>query len=261
MAQSILEKQQDGSVKLDITIPKEKVQKARSEVMETLTKQANVAGFRKGKAPQTLVEDKLKQEQVQEEILKKVLPEAYVEAVQEHNLRPIMNPKIHVGKLDEGADWKFTAITTEMPDVQLGDYKNKVKAITAKSKIALPGKEQAEPDFDEIMKAVVEGTTVQIPQVLIDQEVDRLLAQVLDDIKKLGLTLDQYLSSTKRSPEDLRAEYAKRAEQDIKVEFILQKIAETEKITVEDKEVDEAIEKAKDPTEREQLSANKYLLA
>ncbi len=261
MAQSILEKQTDGSVKLTINIPQAKIEKARLEVVEAQAKQANIAGFRRGKAPQKLVEDKLNGEQVQEEVLKKLLPEAYLAAIQEHNLRPIMNPKIHVDKLNADADWQFTAITTEMPEITLGEYKDKVRGITAKSKIAIPGKESEEPNFDEIMSAVVEAAKVQIPQVLIEQEVDRLLAQVLDDIKKLGLTLDQYLASTKRSPEDLRAEYAKRAEHDIKVEFILQKIAETEKISVEDKEIDEAIEKSKDPAERQQLEGNKYLLA
>jgi trigger factor len=172
-----------------------------------------------------------------------------------------MNPKIHVDKLDEGEDWKFTAITTEAPAVTLGEYKAKVKEVTAKSKIAIPGKEPQEPSFDEIMQALVETITIQIPEVLIEQEVDRLLAQLLDDVKKLGLTLDQYLGSTKRNPEELRQEYAKRAEQDIKMELILQKIAEAEHITVEDKEVEEAIEKSKDPAEKKQLEGNKYLLA
>ncbi len=49
--------------------------------------------------------------------------------------------------------------------------------------------------------------------------------------------------------------------EDLKVEFALQKIAEEEKIVVEDKEIEEAIQKAKDETEKKHLESNRYLLA
>jgi trigger factor len=172
-----------------------------------------------------------------------------------------MNPKLHVEKIEEGGDWVFHAFTCELPEIQLGKYKDSVSKITAKSKIVVPGKEQQKPSMDDIVKAVLENATVKVPGILVEQEADRLIAQLLDDVKKLGLSLDQYLASTKRSPQDLRAEYAQRAENDIKLEFVLQKVAETEKITVEPKEIEEAIQKAQNPTEKQNLEANRYLLA
>mgnify|MGYP001615309994 CR=1 FL=1 len=54
---------------------------------------------------------------VQEEILKKLIPPAYMKAIQEHNLKPIMNPKLHVEKIGEGEDWLFHAFTCELPVV------------------------------------------------------------------------------------------------------------------------------------------------
>ncbi|HEX8931919.1 MAG TPA: trigger factor [Patescibacteria group bacterium] len=261
ITKSIIEKQADGTIKVTITLPKEDIAKTREVVVEQLSESANLPGFRKGKAPKSLVEDKLNEDQVREEILKKLIPEAYTKAVQEHNIKPIMNPKLHVEKIEEGSDWLFHAFTCELPEIDLGKYKEAVGKITAKSKIVVPGKEQQKPGMNEIMPAVLESTKVQVPGILVEQEADRLIAQLLDDIKKLGLSLDQYLASTKRSPEDLRAEYAKRAENDIKLEFVLQKIAETEKITVEPKEVDEAIQKAQNPAEKQNLEANRYLLA
>jgi FKBP-type peptidyl-prolyl cis-trans isomerase (trigger factor) len=262
MAQTAaLTREQDGTIKLVITLPWPQVEKTREEVIEATTKSANLAGFRKGKAPKKLVEENVDPAKVQEEVLKKLLPAAYVEAVKEHDLRPVMNPKIHVEKLEEGQDWSFTAITCEAPEIKLNDYKKKVQDITAKSKIVVPGKEPQEPNFDEVMKAVIENTEATIPAILIEQEADRLLSQTLDEIKRLGLTLDQYLSSTGKNPETLRAEYAQKAQNDMKLEFVLQKIAETEKIAVEDKEIEEAIAKAKDPQERQNLEANRYLLA
>ncbi len=261
MAKSIIEKQPDGTIKITITLPEEKVKQAHEQVVIELSKQANVAGFRKGKAPKELVADKLNQDQVREDILKKLLPPAYMEAVQEHNVKPIMNPKMHIEAIEEGKDWICSALTCELPEIKLGDYKKSVQKITAKSKIAVPGKEQPKPTMDEIVKAVLESTEVQIPGILVEQETDRLLSQLLTDIKRLGLSLEQYLGSTKRSPDDLRGEYAKRAEDDIKLEFLLQKIADAENITVDGKEVEEAIQKAQNPAEKQNLEANKYLLA
>jgi FKBP-type peptidyl-prolyl cis-trans isomerase (trigger factor) len=261
MNQTQIEKQQDGTIKLTISLPSKEVEKIKKEVLASFTKSANIAGFRKGKAPQSLVEDAVSQEQLREEILKKLLPQAYADAVKEHNLKPIMNPKIHVEKIEDNQDWVFAALTCEMPEIKLGDYKKSVQKITAKSKVLVPGKEEQKPSTNEVMAALLEEVKIQIPAILAEQEVDRLLSQLLNDIKRLGLSLDQYLASTKRTPEDLRKEYTQRAEQDIKLEFALQHIAETEKITVGDKEIEEAIQKSKDPAERQSLEANRYLLA
>ncbi len=265
-----LQKLPDNTIKLTITIPKDLVKKTWEEVVSETAKQANLPGFRKGKAPKKLIEENIDTEKVREEVLKKLLPQTYVEAVKEHNLTPIINPKVHVEQLSDDKDWQFTATTCEAPDVNLGTYKENVQKITAKSKIIIPGKESFDsaqdlraqtPNFDEVVKAVLESAVVTIPSVLTDQEVDKLLATTLDEIKSLGLTLEQYLASTKRTGQDLRDEYRKKAENDIKLEFVLQKIAETEHITVEEKEIDEAIRKAKDETERKQMEKNRYFLA
>ncbi len=256
-----VEKQKDGTIKLNVILAKEDIEKVRKEVIEEYAKKAKIAGFRPGKAPQSLVEEKIDQEKVREEILKKMLPKAYSQAIQMHNIKPIMNPKIHIEKFEEGKDWEFNALTCELPQIDLGIYKQNVQKITAKSGIIIPGQEQKKPSSEEVMKAVVDSVRGQIPGILIEQEADRLLSQLLNDIKKLGLGLDQYLASTNRTPENLRQEYTKRAEEDMRLEFALQKIAETEKIVVEQKEIEEAIQKVKDEKEKIRLENNRYMLA
>ncbi len=258
---SALTKSEDGTITLAITIPWEQVQKAREEVVSHMAQNTTLPGFRKGKAPQKLVEENLDQEKIREETLKKLLPRAYTDALEKHTIKPIMHPRIHVQKLQDNKDWEFSATTCESPQVDLNHYKDTIQRITAKSKIVIPGQEQTEVKFDDIVKALLENVKVTIPQVLVEQEVDRLLAQSLDEIKKLGLSLDQYLSSTNRTPESFRKEYQEKAANDIKLEFVLQKIAIDEKISVEEKEIDEAIAKSKSDEERKQLQSNRYLLA
>jgi FKBP-type peptidyl-prolyl cis-trans isomerase (trigger factor) len=261
---STMEKQQDGTVTLTMTIPWDEVKKAREEIINKAVETAEIQGFRKGKAPRNVVEKTLNQAKVRDEVLQKILPAAYMQAVTEQQIRPIINPRVNVEKLDDNADWVVTAVTCEIPEVKLGKYKDAVQKLTAKSKIIVPGKEKQEPSVDDIMFAILENIEIVIPSILTEQEVDRLLAQTLDEIKRLGLTLEQYLSSTGKTPEQLRDEYKQKASNDIKLEFALQKIekiAETEKISVGEKEIEEAIQKAKDPVEKQNLENNRYLLA
>jgi FKBP-type peptidyl-prolyl cis-trans isomerase (trigger factor) len=257
---SAIQKHEDGTIELTVTVPADLIAKAREEVIVEHVKEAELPGFRKGMAPRDLVEKSLNQDHLREDTLRKLLPQGYIEAVQSNKINPVLNPKIHVEKLEDGKDWVFKAFTAEAPIVTLKDYKTAVKKVTAASKIVVPGKESQPVSFETIAKALLESADVKIPSIITDQEVDRLLSQTLDDVKKLGMSLDQYLASTGRNSDALRAEYALKAETDIKLEFILLKIAETEGIKVEEQEIDEAIAQAKDDAERQNLTANRHIL-
>lgn len=256
-----LTRKDDGSIVLTIPIPQDQIAKTRTEVMNDLQKNMTLPGFRKGMAPADMVEKSVSDGQLREEILKKLLPVTYVAAVEEHKLRPILNPKIHVETIEEGKDWVYTAETCEMPEVTLGDYKKKVQDSNAKSKIVVPGQEEKQPSFEEIVKVLLETVTITIPDILLEQETDRLLSQTLNEIKSLGLSLDQYLGSTGKTVETLREEYKMRAKNDVVIEFALQKIAEEEKLAITPQEIQEALAQAKDEKERQSLQANQAVLA
>ena len=196
---SAIEKQENGTVRLTITVPAADVKKTREAIVAQYAESAQVPGFRKGKAPKKLVEERIDNQKVDEELLKTILPAYYSQAVREHNLTPIINPRVHIEKLEEGKDLQFVAETCEAPDVNLGSYKEEVRKVTAKSKIVVPGKEPEPVSFDQIMGALMKSTTVKVPAIIIEQEAQRLLSQTLDEVKKLGLTLEQYLGSTGRT--------------------------------------------------------------
>ncbi|MBI1919238.1 hypothetical protein HYS29_01480, partial [Candidatus Microgenomates bacterium] len=255
-------------IELTITIPAADVKKAWDQIVEETVKNTVLPGFRKGKAPKKLAEEKLDKEKVKEEVIKKLLPQFYAQAVNEHQLTPIIYPKVHLRQEDLAKDLssgqhdlQVIAQTCETPEISLNGYKDSVRKITAKTKIIVPGKVHPPAKFEDIVKALLDSVKVKIPQMLVETEVDRLLSQTLDEIKKLGLTLDQYLTSTGKTAEGLRGEYRAKAETDLKLEFTLRKIAEEEKITVNEQELDEAIKKAQSEEERKNLTNNRYLLA
>lgn len=114
--------------------------------------------------------------------------------------------------------------------------------------------------LDQILNEILNVVQIQVPKILVEQEADRLLSQLLDELKRLGVSLDQYLASRQKTAETLRSEYETRALQDLKLEFILRKIADDEKITVDQPDIQKALAQIKDPKEREQISKNPYLV-
>ena len=261
---SEIKREENGNIVLNVSIKNSDIKKAWEEEVENIVKNTTLTGFRTGTAPRSLVEKNIDKEKLKEDILKKLLPKAYLEAIEKNKLKPIVTPRIHIEKVEDptsGKDWTFEATTCEAPDVNLGNYKEEIKKVTSKSKIIVPGKENAEPSLDELLSTLIKAVKTNIPQIILDTETERLLSQLLAEIKRLGLTLDQYLASSKKTIEDLKKEYELKAQADLSIEFALAKIADTEKIEVDPKELDEALAKAQSEEEKKQLANNMYLLA
>lgn len=257
----------DSSIEIKICVPWNDVEKIRKDVVDKLAQTITVPGFRPGKAPKNQALSKIPKEKVQEEMLKIILTNEYTKAVKDNNIKPIINPKIHIEAFEEGTPLEFEAITCEEPIVELGNYKDIVKKITAPSKIVLPGKDpsagsgQEKVPLDDVIKAALSATTTNIPRVLVEQETNRLLSQLLDEIKRLGVSLDQYLASRSKNSDQLRAEYEEKAKSDIKLEFMLRKIADIEKIVVEQKDIETALATIEDQNQRKEIAQNPYMLA
>ncbi len=253
----------DSTVELSFTIPWDEIEKVRQEVVDALIKDTTLPGFRKGKAPRDLAEKSLAKAKIQEELLKKVITSTYADAIAQNDVKPIVYPQIHVDAFDEGTTLTYTAKTCEQPTIDLKNYKDAVKSLTAKSKIIVPGKaeEEQKVSLEKILEAILENTTVTISEVLVEQEATRLLSQLLDELKTLGMNLDQYLASKGITGEALQAEYKKRAQDDIKLEFLLREIANEEKITVEPQDIETAINGIKDEKQKQEVLKNPYLVA
>lgn len=264
---STLQKSADGSIELTITIAWAEIQKTYDIVVDETVANAEIAGFRKGKAPKSMVLENLDKNKVYEETIKRLVPKAYTDAVTEQKLAPIMMPQIDLKSAEEGKDWVVSAKTCEKPEVKLGDYKKAVSTLKTEKapKIIVPGKEETKEEpkitVDDVLKALETAVTVTIPTILIDHEVNHQLSQLVDQTKKLGLTVEQYLASTGRTADSVRGEYADMAKKNLTLEFALEAIADTEHIAVTDDELQKIIESAKTPEERQSLESQRYYLS
>ena len=263
-----IQKSADGTIELTITIPWAEIQSTYQVVVDETVANSEISGFRKGKAPKKMVEENLDKTKIYEETIKRLVPKSYTDAVTEVNVTPIMMPQIDLKSAEEGKDWVVIAKTCEKPTVTLKDYKKAVSDLKAAKtkKLFIPGdaepkdEEPKGPTVDEVLDALLTGVSVEIPTILIDHEVTHQLSQLVDQTKKLGLTVEQYLASTSRTAESVRAEYAGIAKRNLSLEFALEAIADAEKIDVSNEEIDKVLSSAKTPEERKNLENQRYYL-
>jgi trigger factor len=106
---------------LDLEIPADEVSKAMERVAKEFARIANVPGFRRGKAPISLIRRRFADD-IKGEVLQSLVPERVEKAVAEQKLTPVSQPQ--VDKLDyaEGQPLKFRAVFEVLPDFELGNY-------------------------------------------------------------------------------------------------------------------------------------------
>lgn len=117
---------------LRFEIPKDRVSKTMEEIYGEVSKVAKVKGFRQGKVPRNILVN-THGKAVQEETIKKLIPEVYHEGLQKENIDPIDLPEISDVNLKDGA-LTFTAKFDIRPEIKVKDYKG-IKVQRKSSKV------------------------------------------------------------------------------------------------------------------------------
>lgn len=116
---STLEQLSPTRVKLTIDLPFAELQPAIDASYQEIARQVNIPGFRKGKVPARLIDQRFGRGMVLQEAINSILPEAYGEAVRTHDLRPLGQPEIDVAELNDGNNVLFTAEVDVRPEFSL----------------------------------------------------------------------------------------------------------------------------------------------
>lgn len=263
---SVIAHESDGNVQITFTIPYSLIQKAQEETILEMAKDIEIPGFRKGTAPISKVKEKISESTLIEHSLGHILPKALSEVVTKNKLKIAVYPRFELISAKENETWQIRGITCELPEVELGDYKKAVQGALRADSIIVPGKEEKKEKSREekeeiVLKTLIENVKINIPRILIEEEADSRLSNLLARLEKLGLALEGYLASINKKAEDLRAEYAAQAKNAISVDLVLNKVAEEEKIEVDEKEVDSAIQMSQAAGEKiEDIEGRKRLI-
>ncbi|HSU80429.1 MAG TPA: trigger factor [Candidatus Angelobacter sp.] len=126
---AIWEKQEGNQGTLTIEVDADSFNKALDKAFNKVVKQVNVPGFRKGKVPRMIFEQRFGVESLYQEAVDFVLPEAYSKALDETKIEPVAQPSIDIETIGKGQALVVKAEVTVKPEVKLGDYKGlKVEA-------------------------------------------------------------------------------------------------------------------------------------
>src|ERR687894_2944667 len=117
-------KLEDNKVRIDVEVSPEAVKQGVETKVRELRGQVRVPGFRPGKAPRRVIENRVGRDYIYMEALQDSLPTWYSAAIVENDLRPIDQPEIHFDDtLDEQKGFKFSATVEVRPEASLGEYK------------------------------------------------------------------------------------------------------------------------------------------
>lgn len=155
-------------VELTVIADEQQLTATKAHVLKDLSKDVNMAGFRKGHAPEALIEKSVDQGVLQSQFLDHAINDFYVEAITREKLRPVAQPEVTVKKFVPFSTLEFTATVEVVGAIKLPDYKKirvvkKVEATTDKDVTAVIDDLRArDGEKKEVKRASKEGDEVTI---------------------------------------------------------------------------------------------------
>ncbi len=118
---------------------------------------------------------------------------------------------------------------------------NDLKSLEEQIKETIKARKEMNADnkfVDELLETIAKDTKIDIPEVMINEEVDRMLKQYEENLKMQGITLDLFYQYTSSNEEALREQMKEEGTKRVTFRLMLEQIAKEEKIDITDEEVE-----------------------
>lgn len=313
-------------------MPTEDFNAYRPAIVKEYADTTTIDGFRKGKAPEKLVVEKVGEDKILLDMAEEAIKEIYPKIIKEKELNVIGRPEVQITKLAKDNPLGFKITTAVLPDIKLPDYKKIAKEVKEKTdqKVEVTEKEidevienirqsraetnppaggeekseSAEVDQKEdetnppaggenkqpekpelpelndefakslgqfesvddlknkikenltkekeqkekervrvaIVEKVGEKIDMELPEILIENELNKMLAEMRGQVEQMGLKFEDYLSHIKKTEEELRKDWRADASKRVKFGLVMHKISEDAKITPAEDEIEKETE-------------------
>lgn len=241
----------DQSFTLSFNVTVDEIKKEYDHTLSHVATDFETKGFRKGKAPLNVVKNSIAPNKMLDEVVNHILSEIYDEIVKENKLKPATQPSIVIKNppfsLDK--DWQIEITGAQIPEITV-DPKAYIEIKKSNSDTTL----DKEKKTDAAIKIILQNSKTQIAKIILNNEVERKLTNLVDQIQKTGLTVDKYLHNRNQSLEQLRHELEHQATDEWTLNLAISQISSEQKLYPTEAEVKEII--SKNP----QLSQNPSLV-
>jgi len=109
---------------IDMIIPSDVAKIEYNKALKAFAQNVNIAGFRKGKAPNNVIEKYVGVDRIKAEVVERIFPNEFQKAVDENKLNIAFRPTLEKVDFNIGSDVKLIATVELKPEVKLGEYKN-----------------------------------------------------------------------------------------------------------------------------------------
>lgn len=239
-----INKLDNSEIEIQAQISELSISKYKERAIKQLSKNIKIDGFREGHIPERVLLNKIGEQIILEEQAQMALADAYPDIIKTEKLSVIGRPEVIITKLAPNNPVEFKIKTTVVPEVVLPNYKkisSEIEKIKEKND-NLPDSGEKEIKAKEkrrieIVEAIIKETKVDIPKILIESEIDKMMAQFKDDIVRMNMVFKEYLQKIKKTEDSLRVEWKDEAQKRAKLQLILNKISIQEKIEVPEEDI------------------------
>ncbi len=295
----------NSEIELEVEVAWSEINKDFEKELDEYTKEVELPGFRKGKAPRDMVRQKIGEMKILQDASSNSIYRIYPQIVDSEKIEKIIaDPIVSITKIAFGNPLVFKLRIPVEPEIKLPDYKNIAKEINPKKeKVEIIDKDvEAELEnikkihaertktkaddikFDdafvkqfgdfknvddfkkkvrdllknekenrasqkariEIIEKIINESKFDVPQALIERELQMMLYRFEHEIAAAGMKLDDYLKQINKKFEDVLKEWKPEAEKRSKMHLILREIAKKEKITPDEEKINHEVEHIKE---------------
>lgn len=127
-----IKKLPQSEVEIKVTVSWDEWKKYLDNAISDLSKDIKISGFRPGKAPRNMVEEKVGKGNILQEAAEKTIQKTYAEILAEGKVDAIGSPKAEILKLAEGNDLEYKIVTAVIPEVKMKSWDSEIKKINKK---------------------------------------------------------------------------------------------------------------------------------
>lgn len=309
-----------SKVEVKGTVPAASFDSYVARATKSFVAHAELDGFRKGKAPEKLVIERVGEDKIMHEAAELAMKDEWPKILEEHKIEAIGPAEFHITKIARGNDLGWQAIVHIMPEVTLPDWRalaaeankkrekkdievtdkevdntlayiQKVRTEEGKTPPPLDDayaqslgnfstlealknniregiqKEKEQKALDEhrgtLASIIAEASTIELPDILVREEQEKMIAEMKHNIESMGLSWNDYLSRLKKTEPEIRDGYAKDAERRVKVALTLSEIAKAENLESTDAEITERVDtilRPYSPEEKNQIDRSRVTI-